>query len=82
MDVEKPVDELSYEEAFEELKAVVEQLETGELPLEESLALFERGQALSERCSQLLENAQLKLQQLVPGPSGELEEVDFEPDDA
>jgi len=78
----KPVEKMTYEEAFEELKAVVEQLESEELPLEESLALFERGQALSQHCSELLEKAQLKLKQLVPGPSGDLEETDFEIEDA
>ena len=43
----KPVDQMRFEEAFEELAALVGQLESGEQPLEESLALFERGQALA-----------------------------------
>lgn len=60
----KPVDELSYEEAFLELEAIVAALEGEQKPLEESLALFERGQALMRRCSNLLEQADLKVQQL------------------
>jgi exodeoxyribonuclease VII small subunit len=46
--------------------------------LEESLALFERGQALSARCSELLEQAELKLRQLVPNDSEGYVETDFE----
>lgn len=74
----RPPEELSYEEAFEELRAIVERLESGELPLEESLALFERGQALAARCGELLEKAELKLRALAPDESGELVETDFE----
>jgi len=55
---------MPFEEAFEELAALVGKLEAGDLELEESLALFERGQALSERCSLLLEEAELTLRQL------------------
>lgn len=59
-----PVEELSYEQAFAELEAIVNRLETETLSLEESLVLFERGQALSMRCSSLLESAELRVQQL------------------
>jgi exodeoxyribonuclease VII small subunit len=65
-----PVEQLPFEEAFEELELVVRQLEEGQLSLDESLALFERGQALSARCQQLLETAELKVQQLVPRAGG------------
>jgi exodeoxyribonuclease VII small subunit len=74
----KPVEKLNYEDAFEELEALVERLESGDLPLEESLALFERGQALAARCSELLEQAELKLRQLVPDDSGGYVETDLE----
>jgi exodeoxyribonuclease VII small subunit len=74
----KPPEKLNYEQAFEELEALVERLESGELALEESLALFERGQALSARCSELLEQAELKLRQLVPNDSEGYVETDFE----
>jgi exodeoxyribonuclease VII small subunit len=74
----KDVDTLSYEEAFEELQAVVDELETGNLPLDESLALFERGQALSSRCTGLLEQAQLRLAELTADADGEPIERDFE----
>jgi exodeoxyribonuclease VII small subunit len=66
----RPVDELTFEAAFEELEAVVRQLEEGALTLDEALAVFERGQALSARCQALLESAELKVQQLAPRAGG------------
>lgn len=60
----KPVDKLTYEQAFEELQTVIASLEAGEKPLDEALALFERGQALYQRCNELLDQAELKVQQL------------------
>jgi len=67
--VKAPAD-LTYEQAFQELEAVVRQLETGEGSLEEALALFERGQRLAARCSELLQVAELKLQQLTAEADG------------
>lgn len=66
----KTIDELTFEAAFEALDALVRQLEEGAPTLDEALALFERGQALSARCQQLLETAELKVQQLTPRPGG------------
>ena len=63
----KKIEDLSYEEAFAELEAVVGTLENEEKTLEESLALFERGQALSKYCASLLENAELRVKQVVDG---------------
>ena len=62
---QKPVEELSYEEALVELEGVVEALESEQSPLEDSMKLFERGQSLAAHCSALLESAQLKVQKLV-----------------
>lgn len=75
-----PVEELSFEQAFEQLAEVVAKLEGGDLPLEDSLALFERGQALAARCSELLEQAELKLRQLSADQDGEVVETDLEPE--
>jgi len=74
----KPPEELTFEQAFEELQEVVAALESGDLPLEDSLRLFERGQALAERCSQLLEHGELRLKQLVPDDRGGYREEDLE----
>jgi exodeoxyribonuclease VII small subunit len=76
----RPPAEMPYEQAFQELEAAVRQLESGERPLEEALALFERGQLLAARCSELLEAAELKLKALVSdGTSVDLDEL--EPED-
>jgi exodeoxyribonuclease VII small subunit len=61
----KPIEGLTYEEAFAELETIVAALESGERPLEESMTLFERGQALTKRCAELLDKAELKVQALV-----------------
>jgi exodeoxyribonuclease VII small subunit len=62
---EKPaVDDLSYEQALAELEEIVASLEANKLPLEESMKLFERGQALTKRCLALLEKAELRVKQL------------------
>lgn len=60
----KPVAELTYEEAFAELEGILSALETEQRPLEEAMALFERGQALAKRCAELLDKAEIKVRQL------------------
>ena len=61
---EKAVEELSYEEALVELEGIVELLEGEQSKLEDAIKLFERGQALAARCSELLEAADLKVKQV------------------
>lgn len=56
------INELSYEEARAELVEIVAALETGEGTLEESIARWERGEALAKRCQQWLDGARLRLQ--------------------
>jgi exodeoxyribonuclease VII small subunit len=60
----QPIENLTYEEAFAELEKIVALLEAGERPLEESMTLFERGQALTKRCAELLDKAELKVKEL------------------
>ena len=62
---QKPVEELTYEEALVELEGIVESLEGEQSPLEDSMKLFERGQALAAHCGAYLESAQLKVQKLI-----------------
>ena len=62
---EKNIEELSYEEALAQLEEIVSALEGEQNQLEESIKLFERGQALAARCSVLLEAAELKVKQVV-----------------
>ncbi|MFQ3535652.1 MAG: exodeoxyribonuclease VII small subunit [Aggregatilineales bacterium] len=54
----------SFEEAYQRLSEIVEQLERGTLSLEESLALYERGRALLAFCQQKLENAELRIRKI------------------
>ena len=61
---QKPVEELSYEEALAELEEIVNALEGEQSQLEDAIKLFERGQALASRCSVLLEAAELKVRQV------------------
>lgn len=68
--------QLSFEEALQELEQIVLQLETGDLSLEASLALFERGQQLTTHCNQLLDTARLRVEQLTE--DGEIVEVELE----
>jgi exodeoxyribonuclease VII small subunit len=74
MPKDTPVGELTYETALEELETIVTALESGDHPLDEALALFERGQLLYQRCTELLDQAELKVKQLTE--EGELK--DFE----
>ena len=60
----KHVEDLTYEQALAELETIVNALEGEQGQLEESIKLFERGQALVRRCGELLEAAQLKVQQV------------------
>ena len=62
--IEKSVEELTYEEALAELEEIVSALEGEQNQLDESIKLFERGQALAARCSALLEVAELKVKQV------------------
>ena len=67
------IEGMDFETAFSALQANVTALESEDLSLEESLALYERGQALAKRCAMLLEQAELKLRQLSPQPPEDLE---------
>lgn len=58
------INELSFEAAYAELEAIVARLESGELSLDESVSLFERGRQLAERCQTLLDQAELRVSQL------------------
>lgn len=59
------IDKMSYEQAYGRLEEIVTALEQGEQNLEEALALYTQGQALARRCAELLENAELRVRQLV-----------------
>jgi exodeoxyribonuclease VII small subunit len=60
------VETMSFEQAFQALAEIVQRLEEEALPLDDALALFERGQALAAQCGQQLDRAELKVRSLAP----------------
>ena len=65
-----PAQEPTFEQALQELEDVIARLEAGGQTLDETMALFERGQKLVARCSTALDQAELRLQQLKPAGDG------------
>jgi exodeoxyribonuclease VII small subunit len=76
------IDTLTFDDALVELQRTVAELEAGGQPLEESIALYERGVALQARCERLLGDAELRVQQLVARAGGVMETRDVRPEDA
>ena len=70
--------EIKFEEALTRLEAVVNRLESGELPLEESLRLFEEGVHLTKVCTHRLEEAERRITILLKNERGEIAETPFE----
>ena len=69
----------TFEESLKKLEAIVEQLEKGDLPLEESLKLFEQGVDLSAVCKKELDEAEGKVQTLIKQRDGSLKAEPFPP---
>ena len=61
---------LPFERAIEELESIVKRLEEGKVPLEESVAIYERGEALKRRCQELLDQAEARVNKIVLDSSG------------
>jgi exodeoxyribonuclease VII small subunit len=70
--------EKSFESSLKELEDIVEQLEAGDLPLEESLDLFERGVRLSRECQKRLDAAERRVEVLLKNTDGTYSTTDFE----
>lgn len=70
-DVEKPVSEMSFEEAMASLETVVRQLESGDVPLEKSIELYEHGAKLKEHCASKLKDAEEKVAQITKDANGQ-----------
>jgi len=64
------VDTMSFEAALKELEQIVSRLEQGEVDLEDSISLYERGQALKSHCEKKLKAAEGRLEKVVLGASG------------
>lgn len=61
---------LSFEAALKELEGIVDQLERGDVELEKSIAIYERGEALRNRCDELLKSAEMKIEKIKVGRDG------------
>jgi exodeoxyribonuclease VII small subunit len=68
---DKPIAEMSFEEAMRELEVVVGQLESGDVALEDSIRLYERGADLKARCARTLEAAEAKVAKITADQSGQ-----------
>jgi exodeoxyribonuclease VII small subunit len=66
----QPIDQMSFEAALRELEGIVSRLEQGEVDLEDSIVLYERGQALKSHCEEKLRSAESRLEKIVHTPKG------------
>jgi exodeoxyribonuclease VII small subunit len=64
------ITKLTFERAIEELETIVKRLEEGKVPLEESVAIYERGEALKRRCEELLKAAEARVDKITTGTDG------------
>jgi exodeoxyribonuclease VII small subunit len=61
---------MTFEAAIEELETIVKRLEDGKVPLEESVTIYERGEALKKRCEELLRQAEARVEKITLDASG------------
>jgi exodeoxyribonuclease VII small subunit len=73
--------EKSFESSLKELEQIVEQLETGDLPLEHSLELFEQGVKLSRDCQKRLDEAERKVELLLKNDDGAFSKIPLDEDE-
>jgi exodeoxyribonuclease VII small subunit len=66
-----PTKALPFEKALEELESIVRQLERGDVALEDSIAIYERGEALKKHCDTLLRKAEARIEKITVGPDGQ-----------
>jgi exodeoxyribonuclease VII small subunit len=64
------IGKLPFERAIEELESIVKRLEEGKVPLEESVAIYERGEALKQRCEDLLRQAEARVEKITLDTDG------------
>ena len=70
MSDQQPVDQMSFEDAMKELEGVVSQLERGDVPLDQSITLYERGEKLRAACQKRLDAAQARIEKIVTSADG------------
>jgi exodeoxyribonuclease VII small subunit len=70
-DMAPDIADLPFEKALDELEQIVRRLERGEVPLEESIQIYERGEALKRHCESLLKRAEARIEKITLSPSGQ-----------
>jgi len=72
---------MPYEQAMAELEQIVQKLEAGSVSLEDSIAIYERGEALKARCETLLKGAEARIEKILAGPDGKAKATEaFDPE--
>ena len=64
------IEKMSFEQALSALEEIVQQLERGDVPLDDSIALYERGEKLRAACQKRLDAAQARIEKIVTGADG------------
>jgi exodeoxyribonuclease VII small subunit len=64
------VKKMAFEQAIEQLESIIKRLEEGKVPLEESVSIYERGEALKRRCEELLKAAEARVEKITLDASG------------
>ena len=70
------IDEMTFEKALAELEQIVGRLERGDVPLAESIAIYERGEALKARCAALLKEAEARVEKIRLSPDGKTQGIE------
>ncbi|UCG05757.1 MAG: exodeoxyribonuclease VII small subunit [Desulfobacterales bacterium] len=71
----------TFEQSMKQLEQIVQELESGDIPLEKAIKKFEEGVQLSKSCSKMLEETEKKISILLTNTAGEITEVPFKPED-
>ena len=74
----KDIKELTFEQALSELEEIVEKLEQGDIDLEDSIDIYERGTLLKTHCEEKLKSAKLKVDKIVSHPDGDFTSEPYE----
>ena len=74
----KDIKELTFEQALSELEEIVEKLEQGDIDLEDSIDIYERGTLLKAHCEEKLKTAKLKVDKIVSQPDGDFTSEPYE----
>lgn len=75
--MENDITKLSFEDALKELEALKVKMESGNIPLDDALTLFERGNALKGHCEHILANAKMKVEKIIDNKDGSVDVTAF-----